>query len=55
MAAGLARSSNVWHKFVLNLRIGGDCGEHVIWRVDNLSFPASIKYYTLWYQVHQIQ
>ena len=28
----------------LNLGIGGDRAKHVIWRVDNLSFPASIKY-----------
>ena len=28
----------------LNLGIGGDWSEHVICRVDNLSFPASKKY-----------
>ena len=28
----------------LNLGIGGDRSEHVIWTVDNLSFPASKKY-----------
>ena len=47
IAAGLARFSDVWHNFfrnALNLGIGGDSTEHVIWRVDNLSFPASIKY-----------
>ena len=47
IAAGLARFSDVWHNFfrnALNLGIGGDRTEHIIWRVDNLSFPASIKY-----------
>ena len=47
IAAGLARFSDVWHNFfrnALNLGVGGDRTEHVIWRIDNLSFPASIKY-----------
>ena len=47
IAAGLARFSGVWHDFfrkALKLCNGGDPTEHVIWRVDNLSFPASIKY-----------
>ena len=46
-AAGLARFSDVWHNFfrnALNLGIWGSRTEHVIWRVDNLSFPASTKY-----------
>ena len=45
-AAGLARCSDVWHNFFRNaLSLGiGDRTEHVIWRVDNLSFPASIKH-----------
>ena len=41
------RFSDVWHNFsrnALNLGIGGDSVEHVIWGVDNLSFPASIRY-----------
>ena len=45
IAAGLARFSDFWHNFSRNsLGIGGDRTVHVIWRVDNLSFPASIKY-----------
>ena len=47
IAAVLACFSDVWHNFfcnTLNLGIGEDRAEHVIWRVDNLSFPASIKY-----------
>ena len=46
-AAGLARFSDVWHNFLcnaLNLGIRGDRTEYIIWRVDNLSFPTSIKY-----------
>ena len=42
IAAGLARFSNVWHNVFRNAL--QSCTEHVIWRVDNLSFPASIKY-----------
>ena len=47
IAAGLARFSDVWHNFfhnAHNLGIGGDRTEHIIWRVDNLPFPASTKY-----------
>ena len=47
IAAGLARFTDVWHNFsrnALNLGIGEDRTEHVISRVGNLSFPASIKY-----------
>ena len=47
IASGLARFSDVWYNFFhnpLNLGIGGDRTEHVIWRVDNLSLSASIKY-----------
>ena len=47
IAAGLARFSNVWHNFfrnAVNLGIGVDRTDHVIWRVDNLSFPDCIKY-----------
>ena len=46
IAAGLGRFSNVWHNFfrnALNLGIGGDRTEQVVYRVDKLSFPASIK------------
>ena len=47
IVAGQTRFSDVWHNFfhnALNVGIGGDRTEHVIWRVDNLSFPTSIKY-----------
>ena len=47
IAAGPAHFSDVWHNFfcnTLDLGIGGDRTEHEIWRVDNLSFLASIKY-----------
>ena len=38
IAAGLARFNDVWHNFfrnVLNLDIGRDRAEHIIWRADN--------------------
>ena len=34
----------IFFRNVLNRRIGRDCTEHVICRVDNLSFPAFTKY-----------
>ena len=34
----------IFFRNALNFDIGGDRTEHVIWRVNNLSFPASIKY-----------
>ena len=47
IAPGLGRFSDVWHncfRNALNLGTGRYRTEHVIWRVDNLSFPTSIKY-----------
>ena len=46
IAAGIARFTDVCHNFfrnALNLGIEGDRTEHVICRVDNLSFQASIQ------------
>ena len=34
----------IFFRNVLNRAIGRDRTEHVIWRVDNLSFPAFTKY-----------
>ena len=47
IATRLSRFSHVWHNFLrnaFNVGISGDCTQHVIWRIDHLSFPASIKY-----------
>ena len=34
----------IFSRNALSLGIGRDRAEHIIWRVDNLSFPVSIKY-----------
>ena len=47
IAAGLSRYSNVWETFFkesLNLGIGGDRTQHIIWRVECLSLPNHVKY-----------
>ena len=46
ITAGVASFSNTWYKFFRNaLNLGiRYCTEHVIWRVNNLSYPASLKY-----------
>ena len=38
-----------------NLGIGGDCTEHVILRVDNLSFPASINYIIIHFGTNSVK
>ena len=39
----------------LNLGIVGDRTEHVIWRVDNLSLSASIKYVIIHYGTNNVK
>ena len=46
IAAGLSRYSNVWETFFresLNLSIGGDRTQHIIWRVERLPVPSHLK------------
>ena len=46
IAGGLARYPEVWllyYKNALNLGIGGDRVEHVLWRVENLDLSSSIQ------------
>ena len=46
IAAGLARYPEVWLQYfknALNLGIGGDRVEHVLWRVENLDLSSSIQ------------
>ena len=53
----LARFSDVWHNYfcnALDLGIGGDRKEHLIWRVDNLSSPTFIKYVIIHYGTNNI-
>ena len=47
IAAGLSHYSNVWEtsfKELLNLGIGGDCTQHILWRVEHLPVPSHLKY-----------
>ena len=47
IAAGLSRYSNVWETFFkesLNLDIGGDRTQHILWRVERLPVPSHLKY-----------
>ena len=45
IATGLSR--NVWETFFkesLNLGIGGDRTQHILWRVERLPVPSHLKY-----------
>ena len=47
IAAGLSHYSNVWKTFFkesLNLGIGGDRTQHILWRVEPLPLPSHLKY-----------
>ena len=47
IAAGLSRYSNVWEIFFkesLNLGIGVDRTQHLLWRVERLPVPSHLKY-----------
>ena len=48
IVAGLSRYLNAWNKYfalinMLNLGIGGDCAENVLWPAINLPLPSSVK------------
>ena len=48
IVAGLSRYPNVWNEYftpinALNLGIGGDCVEYVLWRAINLPLLSSMK------------
>ena len=50
--AGLSRYIGVWRKYfsplnALNLGIGGDRTQHVLWRAENLEISPSVKYVVL--------
>jgi len=50
--AGLSRYSNIWREFfvplkALNLGIGGDRTQHVLWRAENLNLAPSTKFVVL--------
>ena len=49
IVAGLSRCPNVWNEYLaqinaLNLGIGGDCIQYVLWRAINLPLPSSVKH-----------
>ena len=48
IVAGLSRYPNVWNEYfapinALNLGIGGDCIENVLWWAIDLPLPSSLK------------
>ena len=49
IAYGLTRYSNIWHKYfpnqsALNFGIPGDHTENILWRLQNIKLPGSLKY-----------
>ena len=47
VTAGLSRYSNVWETFLkgsLNLVIGADLSQHILWQVERLPVPSHLKY-----------
>ena len=47
IAAGLSCYSNIWETFFkesLNLGIGGDRTQHILWQVEHLPVPSHLKY-----------
>jgi len=52
IVAGLSRYSDIWRKFfaplhALNLGIGGDRTQHVLWRAENLDISPNTKFVVL--------
>ena len=46
IVAGFLRYKDIWSKYfpnTLNLGIGGDRTEHILWRINNMKFPSNIK------------
>ena len=49
---GLARYKQIWNRYfgrrkAVNCGIGGDRTQHVLWRVENMDIPASVKHVVL--------
>ena len=57
IAAGLSRYGNVWETFFkesLNLGIGGDRTQQILWRVERLPVPSHLKYLIIHYGTKNI-
>ena len=51
IAKGLMRYEDIWKTFdsfnTVNMGIGGDKCQHVLWRCQNINFPSTVKYSVL--------
>ena len=56
IVAGLKKCRSVWHRYfarlsTINLGIGGDRTEHILWRNEDIDLPSTVEYlpsHSLW-------
>ena len=58
IAKGFSRYHDIWNSFkdfnALNLGIGGDKTQHVLWRCQQIDFPSSLKYVFLIWETNNV-